>query len=495
MHGRVCAFLAGTSVTWVKYTVSLPCAQLVYKGDTFDAWVSLAYPYLYLLPMTTTKELWENALVELELTISKPNFNTWFKDTHVVRVEDGVVYLGVPSQFARDWLSTKFHKDILRSLRGLSDSVRSVEYVISRGVKKTDEPKTVPSAPSELPLENVHAKTNLNPRFTLQTFIVGPFNELAHAAAQAVIRKPGIAYNPLLIYGPTGLGKTHLIQSIGNHFRINAPDRKVQYVTSEKFSMDYVSSIQSGKIQSFKEKYRQYDLLIMDDVQFLAKMEKTKEEFFHLFNYLHDGNKQLVFSSDQHPNVIQNLEDRLKSRFSAGMIVSVTPPDHESRLAIVRSKASAHGVVLPDEVLEYLATAVEGNVRELEGALNLLLIQLEIRTEPLTINDAKTLLRGASNMTRKSVSVQEVVKTIAGFYGVEEGSIYEKTRRKEVVRPRQVIMFLLREDFKISFPTIGEKLGGRDHTTVIHSCEKIRTNIQTDSVLSQELQQIRLMLK
>lgn len=276
---------------------------------------------------------------------------------------------------------------------------------------------------------------------------------------------------------------------------MNAPERKVQYVTSEKFSMDYVASLQAGKVQSFKEKYRQYDLLIMDDVQFLAKMEKTKEEFFHLFNYLHDGNKQLVFSSDQHPNVIQNLEDRLRSRFNAGMIISVTPPDHESRLAIVRTKAAAHNVILPDEVLEYLATAVEGNVRELEGALNLLLIQFELRSEPLTLNDAKMLLRGASSATKKAVSVQEVVRTISNFYGVEENSIYEKTRRKEVVRPRQVIMFLLREDFKISFPTIGEKLGGRDHTTVIHSCEKIKNDLRNDSVLSGELNQIRLMLK
>ena len=326
--------------------------------------------------------------------------------------------------------------------------------------------------------------------------MVGPFNELAHAAAQAVIRKPGIAYNPLLIYGPTGLGKTHLIQSIGNHFRVTTPDRKVQYMTSEKFSMDYVSAIQAGKVQSFKEKYRQYDLLIMDDVQFLAKMEKTKEEFFHLFNFLHDGNKQLIFTSDQHPNVIQGLEDRMRSRLNAGMIVSVTPPDHESRLAIVRAKATAHNVIMPDEVLEYLATTVEGNVRELEGALNLLLIQFELRNnETLTLNDAKTLLRGAASATKKAVSVQEVVRTISGFYGVEEHSIYEKTRRKEVVRPRQVIMFLLREDFKISFPTIGEKLGGRDHTTVIHSCEKIKNDLRSDSILSQELSQIRLMLK
>lgn len=446
--------------------------------------------------MMTTKELWENALVELQLSISRPNFNTWFKDTHITRIEEGVVYLGVPSQFARDWLSNKFHKDILRSLRTLSDSVRTVEYVISRGPKKAvEEVRSVPPPPTELPLEAVHQKSNLNPRFTFNSFVVGPFNELAYAAAQAVIRKPGIAYNPLLVYGPTGLGKTHLVQAIGNHFRMQAPDRKVYYVTSERFSMDYVSSLQAGKVQSFKEKYRQYDLLIMDDVQFLAGRDKIKEEFFHLFNHLYDGNKQLVFTSDQHPNVIQNLEDRLKSRFNAGMVVSVTPPDHQSRLAIVRSKATAHNVILPDEVLDYLATTIEGNVRELEGALNTLLIQLEMRGETLTLNDAKMLLRGAGAVAKKAVSVQEVVKTIAGFYGVEEGSIYEKTRRKEVVRPRQVIMFLLREDFRISFPTIGEKLGGRDHTTVIHSCDKIKNDLRSDSILSNELHQIRMMLK
>lgn len=444
--------------------------------------------------MTTTKELWENALVELELSISKPNFSTWFKDTHIIRVEEGTAYLGVPSQFARDWLSTKFHKDILRSLRGLSESIRNVEYVISRSPRKVAEEVRAPQG-SELPLESVHSKTNLNPRFNFSTFIVGPFNEVAHAAAQAVVRKPGIAYNPLLVYGPTGLGKTHLVQAVGNHFRINAPERKVLYLTSEKFSMDYVSAVQSNKVQWFKEKYRQYDLLIMDDVQFLAKMEKTKEEFFHLFNYLHDGNKQLVFTSDQHPNMIQNLEDRLKSRFNAGMIVSVTPPDHESRLAIVRAKAAQHSFVLADEVMDYLATTIEGNVRELEGALNALLIQFEMRGRPITLADAKVLLRGASATAKKSISVQEVVKTIANFYGIEEASIYEKTRRKEVVRPRQVIMFLLREDFHISFPTIGEKLGGRDHTTVIHSCDKIKNDLTVDSALSQEIHQIRLMLK
>ncbi len=446
--------------------------------------------------MTTTKDLWENTLVELELTISPPNFNTWFRDTHIVRVEDNTVYLGVPSQFARDWLSRKFHKDILRSLRGLSENVRSIEYIISRGTKKTpEEIVSTPAAPSELPLEAVHTKSNLNPRFTLSSFVVGPFNELAHAAAQAVIRKPGIAYNPLLIYGPTGLGKTHLIQAIGNHFRVHAPDRKVFYMTSEKFSMDYVSALQAGKVHSFKERYRQYDLLVMDDVQFLAGRDKIKEEFFHLFNYLYDGNKQLVFTSDQHPNFIQQLEDRIKSRLSAGMIVSITPPDHQSRLAIVRAKAAVHKVVLSDEILDYLAATVEGNVRELEGALNLLLIQFEMREGPLTLADTKNILRTAAGTAKKAVSVGEVVKIIANFYGIEETSIYEKTRRKEVVRPRQVIMFLLRDDFHLSFPAIGDKMGGRDHTTVIHSCDKIKNELLSDSILNQEISQIRLMLK
>ena len=244
----------------------------------------------------------------------------------------------------------------------------------------------------------------------------------------------------------------------------------------------------------FKEKYRDYDLLIMDDVQFLSRKDKTQEELFHLFNALYDKNKQIVFSSDQHPNVIQNLGDRLKSRFSQGMIVSVIPPDHESRLAILRTKAAARNFLLSDEVFDYMAATVQGNIRELEGSLNALLIQHEVRGEPLSLNDAKTLLRAAGS-PKKAISVPEVVKTISSFYGVEETSIYEKTRRREVVRPRQVIMYLLREDFRISFPTIGDKMGGRDHTTVIHSCEKVRNDLKFDSVLASEINQIRLMLK
>ncbi len=445
--------------------------------------------------MSTNKELWENVLTELELSLSKANFTTWFRDTHIVRQDEGTIYLGVPNQFVKDWLGSKYHKLIIGSLRKLDSSVRAVEYIISRGISKRQEaaqPKLSPSL--ELPLESVHSQTNLNPRYTFDTFVVGSFNELAHAAAQAVIKRPGIAYNPLFIYGPSGLGKTHLIQAIGNYFKAAAPDRKVFYVTSEKFSMDYVSAVQAGKVHNFKEKYRQYDLLIMDDIQFLSTREKTKEEFFHLFNYLHDSNKQLVFSSDQHPNMIQNLEDRLRSRFSAGMIVSVTPPDKESRLAIVRTKAAAQNFVLPEEVITYIAESLEGNIRELEGALNTLICQAQLKDRVLTLADAKVLLR-TSGQPKKAVSVREIIKSVSDFYGVEEGSIYEKTRRKEVVKPRQIIMYLLREDFHISFPTIGDKLGGRDHTTVIHSCEKIREEVKVNSELAQEISQIRIMLK
>ncbi len=443
--------------------------------------------------MTTTRELWDQALADLSLTIPSSAFSTWFKDTHIARIEEGTVYVGVPSQFVRDWFTDRYHKQILASLRKLSDTVRSVEYIISKHPKKVDE-EVKPPALTELPLETVLAHTNLNPRYTFDTFIVGSFNEMAHAAAQAVSRKPGISYNPLFVYGETGLGKTHLMQGIGNYFRNKLPDRKVFYVTSEKFYLEYVSAMQSGKIPHFKAKYREYDLLIMDDLQFLSNKTGTQEELFHLFNALFDKNKQLVFSADTHPNMIQKLADRLKSRFNQGMIVSISTPDHESRVAIVRTKISARGVVLDDDVIDYVAMSVDGNVRELEGAVNTLLLSMELRSEPLSLASVKQLLRSI-NTPKKLVSIDEVVKVISEFYNISERDIYEKTRRKEVVRPRQVIMYILRDDFKISFPTIGDKLGGRDHTTVIHSCEKIKNEAITDSVLAGELQQIRAMLK
>jgi chromosomal replication initiator protein len=452
--------------------------------------------------MSTTldhKQLWENVLVDIELNISKANFSTWFKDTSIAKIEDKVVHLNVPNEFVRDWLSNKYHKTILRALRGFDDSIRGLEYAIKKETRKRDG---VPSPLSkqrdftnELPLDHyyINKSDNLNPRYTFETFVVGPFNELAHAAAQAVVHKPGIAYNPLFIYGHTGVGKTHLIQAVGNQLKKLHEGKKVFYVTSEKFTIDYINAMQNAKVNAFKEKYRQYDVLIMDDIQFFSKKEKTQEELFHLFNALYDDNKQIIFSSDKHPNYITDLEERLKSRFAAGMIVDIPQPDLDSKTAILKAKAAHNNLILEDAVIDFLSTTIEGNIRDLEGALNAVICQSQLKGRELSLTEIKNLIKDNAR-PKKLVSVRDVIRKVAEFYDIEEDSIYEKTRRKEVVRPRQIIMYILREDFSVSFPSIGQKLGGRDHTTVIHSCEKVRNELKTNSNLLQEISQIRMLL-
>lgn len=445
----------------------------------------------------SNRQLWENVLVDIELSISKANFSTWFKDTAIAKVEDGTVSLNVPNEFVRDWLSNKYHKTILKALRSCDESVRGLEYVIrSNRRREVATPElNRPQANSALPLENfyINKSNNLNPRYMFEMFVVGPFNELAHAAAQAVVQKPGTTYNPLFVYGNTGVGKTHLIQAVGNQLKKLNESRKVYYVTSERFTMDLVNSIQSGKVNQFKDKYRQYDVLIMDDIQFLSGKEKTQEELFHLFNALYDNNKQIIFSSDKHVHYIPDLEERLKSRFAAGMIVDIPAPDQESRTAILRAKIGQNNFNLADDVVEYLATTIQGNIRDLEGTLNAIICQSQLKGRELSLNEVKTLIKDNAK-PKKLISVQDVTKKVADFYNIDENSIYEKTRRKEVVRPRQLIMYILREDFSVSFPTIGQKMGGRDHTTVIHSCDKVRTELKTDSNLNQELSQIRMLL-
>ncbi len=444
--------------------------------------------------MLDNKKLWDSVLARVELLVSKGNFNVWFKPTYVLKQEEGIITLSVPNPFVKDWLSDKFHKTMLKILRELQENVRSIEYVISASQAPKEAPVFSGHMPTqELPLSDlyINPEDNLNPRYTFDSFVVGPFNELAHAAAQAIIKKP-VAYNPLFIYGNTGLGKTHLMQAIGNQMK-GQSGKKIYYVTSEKFSQDLVNCIQSNKMKNFKDKYRKYDCLIMDDVQFLSNKEKSQEELFHLFNYLYDNNKQLVFSSDKHPNFIPGLEERLKSRCVAGMMVDIPAPDQESRVAILQTKSRAHNFTLPREVADYLASSVEGNIRELEGLLNSLMHQSQVRGRELSLVEIKTLLKNSAKPI-KNLSVKEVVKIVAGFYNIEEDSIYDKTRRKEVVRPRQLAMYILREEFNVSYPSIGQKLGGRDHTTVIHSCEKIKNELKVDNLLVQELTQIKALI-
>ena len=452
--------------------------------------------------MYDVNNLWETVLAEIELSVSKANFTTWFKNTHAVKEEDGVFFVGVPNDFIKEWLSTKFSREVLKSLRNHRETVRSVEFIIAKKpVKINTTPAQQELAPDqkkdlvpELPLDHmVVKKNNLNPKYTFETFIIGPFNEVAYSAAQAVIKKPG-SFNPLFIYGSTGIGKTHLIQATGNALLEKYPGLNIYYTSSEKFLMDYVQALQSNRINQFKEKYRTYDALIMDDIQFFSGKDKVQEELFHLFNILHERNRQIIFSSDKHPNYIIGLEDRLKSRFSAGMIIDIARPEYESRIAILRAKLKQNNLQFSEESIDYIASHVEGNIRELEGIINTLIMQVELRKRELNIQEIKLLIKN-NIKPKKNISLEDIVKVVAHFYNLEESAMYEKNRRKEIVEARQVAMYILREDYNISFPHIGKKLGGRDHTTVMHSYEKITRELTEDPNLIHDLEQIRAMLQ
>ena len=439
------------------------------------------------------KLIWDSCLqtISKDASVSRNAFNTWFKNTHFVKEEDGTVCVGVPNDFIKNWLIQKYQKLILKILVEVSPSVRSVDFVVTKmDTRQNEKKEEILSSLEEntLPLQDlfINKDDNLNPKYTFDTFVVGDFNHLAYAAAQAVIDKPGINYNPFFVYGGTGLGKTHLIQSIGNEIKTRNKDKKIYYMTLEQFYLDCVNAIQNNKINLFKEKYRKYDVVIIDDVQFIARKDRTQEELFHLFNTLYDGNKQIIFSSDKHPNHIPDLEKRMQSRFSAGMIVDISEPEYESKMAILKAKLK--------DVLDFLASSISGSIRELEGSLNAVLCQTKLKQKELTINDVKQLVRN-NVKPKKTVSVPEVVKIVSMFYNLDENVLYEKTRRKEIVHARQIAMYVLREDFNVSYPHIGQKLGGKDHTTVIHSCLKIKEEMKEDQNLSNEIEQIRAMFK
>jgi chromosomal replication initiator protein len=446
-----------------------------------------------------TKQLWKKCLTEIETSVSKANFSTWFKNTCILKEETGIVYVGVPNEFVRDWLKNKYNKLITKTIADSYENMRAVEYVITKiesSKQETQKTTTETYKNKELPLADlyINPEDNLNPRYRFNSFIVGSFNELAYAASQAIIENPGTKYNPFFVYGGTGLGKTHLIQAVGNSIKEKYQSKKVHYITLERFATDFINSLQNNKANSFKEKYRKYDLLIIDDIQFIGKMEKIQEELFHTFNTFYENNKQIIFSSDKHPNYIPELADRLKSRFAAGMIVDVSEPEYESRLAILKVKLQEQNIELEPEIVEYVASAIRGNIRELEGSLNTIVCQYRIKNKPLSLSEVKNLLKN-NIKPKKNVSIKDVVKIISEYYNLEESAIYEKTRRKEIVKARQVVMYLLREDFNVSYPLIGQKLGGKDHTTVIHSYLKIKEDLKTDSQLMQEIEQIRILFK
>ena len=367
--------------------------------------------------MLTTQELWQNTLVHIEMNISEANFRTWFKDTTIVKNDNNIIFIGVPNKIVKDWLYEKHHKFILKTIRSFEDSIRSVEYTVIKNAAKRasgEQKPTTETGQNQLLLQDmfIDKRDNLNPRYTFDTFVVGPFNQLAHAAAQAVINNPGLTYNPLFIYGGTGHGKTHLIQAVGNYLKKANSNRKVFYVTSERFTMDFINAVKTGKGNNFKDKYRQYDVLIMDDIQFIADKERTQEELFHLFNALFDNNKQIIFSSDKHPNNLLGLAERLKGRFAAGMVAEIPNPDVESRMEILKEKAQQNSFNIPDDVLMYIAKEVPGNIRDLEGLLNTLICKTQLKGKELSSQEVQNVVKNTTK-PNKNISVTEVVKKIS----------------------------------------------------------------------------------
>lgn len=450
------------------------------------------------------QELWQAALGEIELQISKANFKTWLQNTSIVNKENGIITVAVPNGFTKEWLENKYHKFILRSLRNIESEIKEVTYQIKPNQIKEDkndkkQSKEAGSITKQLDFQelNVDTETNLSPRYTFDNFIVGPSNELAHAAALAVTKNLGSKYNPLFIYGGVGLGKTHLIQAIGNVVKKENRNKKIKYVTSERFTSEVITTLRSGglrpnDIDDFKRRWREIDLLIIDDIQFLSGKEKTQEEFFHTFNALYDAGKQIIISSDRPPKSIQTLEERLRSRFEGGMIADISYPDLETRIAILKSKANEKGLDFSYDILEYVAQNIKKNIRELEGALNRIIASnLNTNGKNLNINEIKRVLSSVINTPKKSTTFKNIIKAVAEFYDISEKELLERSRKKEIVKPRQIIMYLLREELKSSFPFIGLKVGGRDHTTAIHACDKIKKEVESDQELNDEINKIR----
>lgn len=447
----------------------------------------------------THEEIWKAVLGEMELSLSRAHFTTWFKNTNIVSRDANSVTVSVPNGFVKEWLEKKFNRLILTSVRKLSNEIREVRYIVGQpkpeplrqDISKIIIEKEFQDQTTVDQSQEIDKITHLNKKYSFDTFIVGGSNEFTFACAQAVAANPGKNYNPLFMYGGVGLGKTHLIQSIGNKVLQDWPDKKVLYTTGEKLTSTIIDSIRNRTIEDIKSLYSRLDLLIIDDIQYIAGKDKTQEIVFTIFNELHNRNKQVVCTSDRPPKAIPAIEERLQSRLEGGMLSEINMPDFETRVAIVKLKCIEKSATLSDDVMSYIATHIQKNVRELEGALNRVIALAEIYKRTPDIKEVKNILNAYLAVPYRKTSPQVILKTVADFYSVASGDLTKRSRKKEVVKPRQVAMYLLREEIKLSFPEIGQKLGGRDHSTVIHACEKIRKEESIDEPLKNELIMIR----
>jgi chromosomal replication initiator protein len=448
--------------------------------------------------------IWLAALGELELTLSKANFTTWFRSTGISSFDNGRVIISVPNTFTKAWLEKKYHEAIIKALRHVtSNSIREATYrvemraagaVIVQDVSM-DAPNSqgyAPSAPVAVAASETTGDVGLNPRYRFEAFIVGKGNELAHAASMAAAANPGEAYNPLFIYGGVGLGKTHLLQAIGHHVMQSRPNAVVRYVTCERFTNEFIQSVRGGRAKEFKDAYRNVDVLLVDDIQFISGKQGTQEEFFHTFNALHQLNKQIVLTSDRPPKDIQSLESRLLSRFEWGMITDVSTPDFETRIAILDAKCQGKNYPLNEEILRAIAGTVQSNVRELEGALNKLIAYHQFKNIEPSMETVQTLLQSfMPTVSRRSITPKRLIEIVTAYYDLAMEDLLGKSREKRLAFPRQVAMYLLREDAKCSYPAIGSHVGDRDHTTAMHACSKITDLLSTDEQLKRDLALLR----
>jgi chromosomal replication initiator protein len=449
------------------------------------------------------RQIWTAALGELQVGLPRSTYDTWFKDTQALSEEDDVFLIGVPNAFAREWLENKFRPQVRTTLQHLLGRTVDVRFVTSaNGGTRPAGPGITP-APSTAAVGQTTSQERreapvsamLNQRYTFATFVVGSNNRLAHAAALSVAERPGHSYNPLFVYGGSGLGKTHLMHAIGHAVIARHPKKRVAYATSEKFTNEFINSIRAQKGEDFRERYRRIDVLLIDDIQFIAGKEGTQEEFFHTFNAIHEEGKQIVISSDRPPKAITQLEDRLRSRFEWGLIADISTPDLETRIAILRAKAEAQNVAVPPPVIDFLAQRIVSNIRELEGALTRIVAYAALQASPVTTQLAQEVLQNILyNPQRKTLSPERIAETVARYYGVPLDQLKGRARDKQVVLPRQIAMYLMREETEAPLLRIGEVLGGRDHSTVLHGCEKIEREMAENDEFRRDVGALREML-
>jgi chromosomal replication initiator protein len=458
------------------------------------------------------EQIWQSALGEIEISLSRANFITWFKNTFISSVENGQVTVCVPNAFIKKWLEEKYHKTILSALENVLKQkviiVYKVEIKKMGGQVSVSEPlknNSIPTTPvaSNEKINTGETKTNNNPKgadnkfglnskYVFENFIVGKNNELAYAACWAVVNNLGKAYNPLFIYGGVGLGKTHLLQAIGNE--VSKKTDRILYTTSEKFTNNYIQAVHSGKAKEFKNLYRNVDLFLIDDVQFMGGKDGTQQEFFHTFNELQQGDKQIVLTSDRPPKSLPAIEARLISRFESGMVADVGKPDMETKIAILEKRAIEKGFPLKPEILNILAKSIQNNIRELEGLLNKIIAVHQIKNIDVTEKSVKEILSDfVANTQTRSLSNKEVIEAVCRFYDISSKDLIGNSRKKELVWPRQIAIYLMREEVKSSYPSIGHEIGGRDHTTAMHAYNKIEKEIKEleNEKIKQEIASIK----